>query len=101
MAGDRWAPGQTFTVGLLSAFHGAGSSGLQAGYLLLFTFPETRDRWAPVEEFTISLLFALQNRSNNRNRVSDQSLSHVDSESPGNSQGRSHGKDKGGKILSA
>ena len=76
---------------------GAGSSGLQAGYLQLFTFPETRDRWAPVEEFTISLLFALQNGSNNRSRVSNQSLSLVDTKSHGNSQGRSHGKDKEGQ----
>jgi len=35
----------------------------------LLAFSETRDRWAPVKAFTISLLFALQNGSNNRNRV--------------------------------
>jgi hypothetical protein len=41
------------------AFHGAGRSGLQGGYLtisLLFAFPETGDRWAPGKAFTISLL---------------------------------------------
>ena len=98
--GDRWAPVLTFTTGLLFAFHEAGRSGLQITYLktsLLFAFPETPDRWAPVEEFTISLLFALQNGSNNRNRVSNQSLSLVDTKSHGNSQGRSHGKDKEGQ----
>lgn len=37
---DRWAPGETFTTGLL------------------FALPERRDRWAPVQAFTVSLLFA-------------------------------------------
>ena len=44
------------------AFHGAGRSGLQGGYLtisLLFAFPETGDRWAPGKALTISLLFAI------------------------------------------
>ena len=62
--GDRWAPGQTFTTGLLFAFHGAFRSGLHAGHLQQLAFLETRDRWAPVKAFTISLLFALQNGSN-------------------------------------
>ena len=44
---------------------------------LLFALPETRDRWAPVEEFTVSLLLVLQNGSNNRSRVNNQSLSLV------------------------
>ena len=44
---------------------------------LMFAFPEIRDRWAPVKAFTISLLFALQNGSNNRNRVNNQSLPPV------------------------
>ena len=73
-AGDRWTPGQTFTAGLLFAFHGAGSSGLQAGSLQRFTFPETRDTWGPAEEFTISLPFALRNGSNSRNRVTSLCL---------------------------
>ena len=48
-----------FTTGLLFAFHGPQSSGLQAGYLELLTFPETRDRWVPVKAFTNRFLFAL------------------------------------------
>ena len=48
-----------FTSGLLFAFLGAQRSGLQAGYLQLLAFPETRDRWAPGKAFTISLLFDL------------------------------------------
>ena len=31
--GDRWAPGYTFTTGLLFTFHGARRRVLQAGYL--------------------------------------------------------------------
>ena len=42
---------------------------------LLYTSPETRDRWAPVKVFIISLLLALQNGSNNRNRVNNKTLS--------------------------
>ena len=40
-------------------------------------FAETRDRWSSVKAFTISLLFALQNGSNNRNRINSLSLSLV------------------------
>ena len=57
--GDRWTPGQTFTTGLLFAFHGAFRSGLHAGHLQQLAFLETRDRWAPVKTFISSLLFAL------------------------------------------
>ena len=68
--GDRWAPGQTFTTGLLFAFHEPQRSRLQAGCLQLLALPETSN-------FTISLLFSLQNESNNRNKVNSQSLSLV------------------------
>ena len=57
--GERWAPGQTFTTGLLFAFHGAFRSGLHAGHLQQLAILETRDRWAPVKTFISSLLFAL------------------------------------------
>ena len=46
------------------------------------------DSWASVKAFTICLLFALQNGSNNRNRVKSQCLSLV------NSLGNSHGSSK-------
>ena len=52
--------------------------GLWAGYLQLLAFPETSNRRAPVEKFTINLLFALQNGSNNRNRINNQCLSCKD-----------------------
>lgn len=55
----------------------AQRSALQAGYLQLQAFPETRNGWAPVEEFTINLWIGLQNRSHNRNWVSRHSLSLV------------------------
>ena len=59
-------------------------------------FSKTRDRWAPVQAWTTNLLFALQNGSNNRNRINSQSLSLVTplGNSHGRSQGNSHGKDK-------
>ena len=78
-------------TGFLFTFHRAWRSGLQAGYLQLLTYPETRDRWASAKAFTVRLLIALQNRRNNRNRVNRQFLSLV------NSQGNCHGKDKEGQ----
>ena len=58
--GDGWAPGWTFTISQPP-----------------LCISSIKNRWAPAEEFTTSLLFALQNGSNNRNRVNSQSLSLV------------------------
>ena len=58
--GNGWAPGWTFTI---------------SQPLLCISW--IKNRLAPVKEFTTSLLFALQNGSNNRNRVNSQSLSIV------------------------